>query len=59
MTMSDLGFARGRRHTPAAGAEDVSTPESREVARLQALLKDPAKAGFRAELEQELAAARG
>ena len=58
MTVSDLDFARGRRHTPAAGTEDVSTPESHEVAHLQALLKDPAKAGFRAELELELVAAR-
>jgi hypothetical protein len=57
MTVADIEFRRTRVR-PRRTSEDTSTPESREVARLEALLADPRKAGFRAELQQELAAAR-
>lgn len=57
MTITDITHSRTRvrsRRQP----EPTATDESREVARLEALLADPRKAGFRAELEQELLNAR-
>lgn len=55
MTVTDLDFRRTRAH---GRRQSEQTPESREVARLEALLSDPRKAGFREELQAELAAAR-
>jgi hypothetical protein len=57
MTVTDIEFRRTRVR-PRRTSEDTSTPESREVSRLEALLADPRKAGFRAELQQELVEAR-
>lgn len=57
MTITDVEYRRTRvrsRRQP----EPTATDESREVARLEALLADPRKAGFRAELQQELLDAR-
>jgi hypothetical protein len=53
MTITNLNQTRPRRRP-----DFVPTPESREVTRLEGLLADPQKAGFRVELEQELATAR-
>lgn len=53
--MTVLDYAR----IPARSRrQPEQTSESREVARLEALLDDPRKAGFRDELQAELLAAR-
>jgi hypothetical protein len=46
MTVTDVRIPGQRQH----GHDDVVTPESRDLAKLEAMLADPDYAGFRTEI---------